>query len=169
MENIRNFVKRFTHMRNPWQRRCVHSMIDKEFVDLGKRFNITILPLDDIECEFTDLYPTSDNTNHWNTFIVGRDKSYIQATVFDLHLDNHERLIQTDELKEFFNPIWDKTLSGCNVQFMMIWLSRTYVVNTYPMRNFNNNVIGAMMFIRNANAVIPLLQKQVLSRKASMT
>lgn len=154
-------------------RKRVPFTIDQSIVRVGKQYNILILPLD-IDYEFTDLYPISNNVHTWNTFIVGRGKSYIQASIYDLAIDNHERMtdknnILSDELNKFFDPIWDKTLNGCDVQFMMVWLNKTYVVNTYAIKNFNKTIIGAVMFIRNANDLLPLLQKSMHSKRTAFT
>jgi hypothetical protein len=103
--------------------------------ELGDRYNISTLPVL-IGKELTDLYPITDQVHKWNTFIVGKNKNYILVNCYDLNLGVDEREILNkqsdnylvDELNEYFNPVWDKTLNGNDLQFFMIWKGKTYLI-----------------------------------------
>lgn len=136
--------------------------INKNLLELGEKYNISTLPVL-IGKEITDLYPITDQVHKWNIFIVGKKKNYIMAHTFDLDIgvDQSELLNrQADpylgkELNDFFNPVWDKTLEGNDLQFFMLWSGKTYFVNTYVLSNGTRDVIGAIMFIR-AVEVLPM-------------
>ena len=93
----------------------------------------------------------------WNIFIIGNDKVYILASINDFEgfpdtkgiLNTNASLVLPDTLKEFFDPVWDKTLMGRQLQFYMIFFGRTYFVNTYPFYNEDKLIIGAIMFVRS--------------------
>jgi hypothetical protein len=55
---------------------------------------------------------------------------------------------QVKNSKIFFDEIFEKTLTGQDLQFLMIFSNKTYVVNTYYLSNQNKKVIGACAFIR---------------------
>lgn len=132
------------------------NFIHKKVVDLGEKYNISTLPVL-IGKDITDLYPITDQVHKWNIFIVGKNKNYILAQIYDLDIgiDADELLNKTsdgylnDELNDFFNPAWDKTLEGNDLQFLMLWSGITYFVNTYFLSNGAREVIGAVMFVRS--------------------
>lgn len=112
---------------------------------------LPVLPNFDID----NLYPLSDHVERWNIFIVGNDKTYILASINDIHipgvasLPNHQaHNIMPKELSTVFDSIWNKTLAGRQLQFYMVWNAKLYFVNTYPFFNGKNDVIGAILFMR---------------------
>jgi hypothetical protein len=58
------------------------------------------------------------------------------------------------ELQEFFEPIYDQTLANHKLQFFITWQGKIYLVNTYPIINQFDEVIGGVIFIRD-NALMP--------------
>lgn len=150
-----NFSVIFNCFLPPKQNRKQYE-INNKLLELGERYNISTLPVL-IGKEIKDLYPITDQVHKWNTFIVGKNKNYILAHTYDLEIgvDGHELLNkQADSylskaLNEYFNPIWDKTLEGNDLQFFMLWMGKTFFVNTYVLSNGSRDVIGAVMFIRS--------------------
>lgn len=131
--------------------------VDKDLVHMAMKYNILILPVTS-DYEINNLYPVTDQVHLWNIFIVGSDKTYIMANINDDHIriPNYHGLVNhkseniiSDELTEFFNNIWSKSLNGFQLQFCMIWNSKTYLVNTYPFLNPKKTIIGAIMFMRS--------------------
>ena len=123
---------------------------------LSKKHNVSILPIVN-SFELENLYPKTNHVHTWSTFIVGKDKTYVLANGynFDIGAPPEELLNKKapghmhDELVEFFEPIWERTLNGHQLQFFMIYTGITYLVNTYALHNESNLVIGACMFIRS--------------------
>lgn len=147
-----NFVLNFCPIKPKKEK---HEEFKEKIDSLGKKYRITILPVY-TDYKIKNLYPITNQVDKWNIFIVGNDKTYILAKVEDLDIPNHTLItnnrgtsVLPNELNEFFDPVWDKTLSGVQLQFLMIWKEKTYFVNTYPIRNEDNEVIGANMFIRS--------------------
>jgi hypothetical protein len=114
-------------------------------------------PFDSKGYELDNLYPLTDQVHMWNIFVVGNDKTYILANVCDpeVSITNSEYLLNRKaenilpvKLQEVFNKIWDRTLSGSQLQFYLSFNGRMYFVNTYPILNNNKKVIGAIMFMR---------------------
>lgn len=124
--------------------------------EIARKHEIGILPVIDTY-QVTNLYPLSNHVHLWNIFIIGKDKIYILASINDFEgfpdtkgiLNTNASLILPDTLKEFFDPVWDKTLMGRQLQFYMIYFGRTYFVNTYPFYNEDKVIIGAIMFVRS--------------------
>ena len=119
-------------------------------------YNISILSIDE-NIIIDNLYPPTDHVELWNIFIVGSDKTYILANIKDNNiyvpsinkLPNHTgQNILPPELFQKFETIWDKTLSGKQLQFYMVWNTQLYFINTYPFNNGKNKVIGAILFMR---------------------
>lgn len=123
--------------------------------DTARKYEIGILPVHN-NVNIKNLYPITDQVHLWNTFIVGNDKTYILSSINDLKgfpettnlLNKKGDVVLPTFLQDFFDPIWDKTLKGKQLQFYMIYNTRTYFVNSYPFRNDEDFVIGAIMFIR---------------------
>lgn len=129
---------------------------------IGAKYNISVLPVI-ADFEFENLYPETNQVHKWNIFIVGKDKTYIHAQIYDLdipegkNLPNHKGAnVLTEELNEFFEPCFDKTLEGRRLQLMVIWRKKTYLLNTYPLTNHKHNVVGAVMFLRDFELLPPL-------------
>jgi hypothetical protein len=129
--------------------------LDQRIYSVSKRYKISILPITP-HFDIDNLYPLTDHVELWNIFIVGNDKTYILANVNDPNitipnvekLPNHDGKVLPEELDIFFQSIWDKTLSGKQLQFYMVWNNRLFFVNTYPFFNGKGKVIGAAMFMR---------------------
>ncbi len=134
--------------------RLVQERFESRLKSVGSKYNIAILPvISDYEIE--NLYPVTDQVHKWNILIVGSDKTYIHASIYDLDIPETENLVNnrgttvlSHELNEFFDPIFDNTLNGRKLQFLIIWRKTTYLVNTYPLENQSNKVVGAIMFVR---------------------
>jgi hypothetical protein len=128
--------------------------LNQQLYNVSKKYKISILPIVS-GFNLDNLYPLTDQVQFWNIFIVGRDKTYILASCKNIKIPNTEQLLNKtadgilpDELREFFDPIWDKTLKGSQLQFYIVFNSSTYFVNTYPFYNDRKRVIGAIMFLR---------------------
>lgn len=137
---------------------CKDTQVDdmnEKIIKLSKKYNIGILPIRDT-CQLTNLYPITDQVHKWNVLIIGNDHTYILSKIYDLHAFGRDGDIVNEkgkealpnELHQFFHPIWSKTLTGRKLQFYMIYLGKTYFVNTYPFHNQTGLVIGAIMFLR---------------------
>lgn len=128
---------------------------DEMIFSTARKYDIGVLPVNS-NIQIKNLYPITDQVHLWNTFIVGKDKTYILTSVNDFPGYREESTLLNKKgdsvlpkfLQDFFDPIWDKTLSSKQLQFYMIYHSRTYFVNTYPFVNEEKQVIGAIMFIR---------------------
>jgi hypothetical protein len=118
---------------------------------ISYKYNISILPLPP-NFNISDLYPETNNVETWNIFIIGKDKKYVLKKTNNLNINIPESTIINQSkgsgILEFFDPIWDKTLQGKQLQFFMIYDHRTYFVNTYPYYNDEHDIIGASMFVR---------------------
>jgi len=124
----------------------------KDLLAFNERYNITILPVID-DYVFENLYPKTNQVQTWNVFIVGNDKTFITSNNTDFNIpddiiNTRGEKIPSQELKDFFDEIFEKTLKGQDLQFLMIFSNKTYVVNTYYLSNQNKKVIGACAFIR---------------------
>ena len=129
----------------------------KKIIELGANHQLQILPVMRGK-EITDLYPPTDQVHLWNTFVVGKKLNYIVANVNDLNigvndpkylLNSKADNLMDDDIKRFFDHIWEETLSGVDLQFFMIKSGRTFFVNTYCLQNGNQQTIGGLCFIRN--------------------
>lgn len=121
---------------------------------LCEKHRISILPVRR-SFEVEDLYPSTNQVHTWNIFVIGKDKNYILSTTNCINIENASNLVNNKadgviplHFVEFFEPVWDKTLSGSRLQFFMVYEGRTYLVDTYPFQNTTGNVIGACMFMR---------------------
>jgi hypothetical protein len=130
--------------------------LDKEIYKVCKQYKISILPINPL-FDIDNLYPLTDHVELWNIFIVGNDKTYILANVRDIHINipnieelpNHKSAnILPDELAKMFDTLWDKTLTGKQLQFYMVWNGKLYFINTYPFYNGARKIIGAILFMR---------------------
>jgi hypothetical protein len=84
---------------------------------------------------------------------VGNDKTFIISNNTDFNIpdditNTRGEKIPSQDLKDFFDEIFEKTLKGKDLQFLTIVRNKTYVVNTYYLSNQNKKVIGACAFIR---------------------
>jgi hypothetical protein len=128
--------------------------IDRQIQRINGKYDIHILKVAE-GFHIKNLYPVTDQVEKWSVFVIGNDMTYIHASVGDFHVPGYEDLLNNkgnnilpNELNEFFEPIWKKTLDGSQLQFYMSVKQRLYFVNTYPFVNENKDVIGAIMFIR---------------------
>jgi hypothetical protein len=130
--------------------------LDGDIYKVSKEYKITILPITH-NIDIDNLYPVTDHVELWNIFIIGNDKTYILANINDKHINipNNDKLLNhkaenllPDELRKIFDKIWDKTLSGKQLQFYMVWNSKLYFINTYPFFNGKAKTIGAILFMR---------------------
>lgn len=131
-----------------------HGQLRSELYNVSRKYKISILPVAS-GYNIENLYPLTDHVELWNIFIVGRDKTYILANCKNLKIPRSSELVNNtadgilpDELKDFFDPIWDQTLNGNQLQFYIIFDGRTYFVNSYPFFNERKRVIGAILFLR---------------------
>lgn len=145
--------------------------MEQRMYRVSNEYNISILPIQS-DFDIENLYPITDHVEVWNIFVVGNDKTYILANVKDpniyvpnsSNLLNHksENILPT-ELHNFFDTLWDNTLSGKQLQFYMVWNSRLYLLNSYPLYNGKKSVIGATLFMRQFDSPVKnpqnLLQK----------
>lgn len=150
------------------RRRLLQKQYDmgRKLVDIGDKYNITTLPVM-IGRELVDLYPPTNHVEKWNVLIVGKNKNYILVNLKDIHIPNTEFLPNNQgdpflpkEVSDFFNHVWDKTLSGNELQFFMMWNGKTYFVNTYRFLNGAHEVIGAIMFMRLLDLIPNFVTKQ---------
>ena len=129
-------------------------ILNQQLYNVSRKYKISILPIL-AGFELENLYPLTDRVEFWNTFVIGNDKTYILANCKNLQIPSTDKLLNRtangilpDELKDFFDPIWDKTLKGTQLQFYIVFNGQTYFVNTYPFLNNKKQVIGAIMFLR---------------------
>jgi hypothetical protein len=130
--------------------------LDRKIYQVSREYKISILPITP-QFDIDNLYPLTDHVELWNIFVVGNDKTYILANINDLHIHipNHNGLhnqkgedILPSELVKVFDTLWDRTLSGRQLQFYMVWNGKLYFMNTYPFFNGAKVVIGAILFMR---------------------
>ncbi len=122
---------------------------------VSKEFKISILPISN-SYALDNLYPITDRVREWNTFVIGNDKTYILSNINDTIIDepNLDAIVDTkgfglpDELFKFFDKVWTFTLKGQQLQFYIVVNGKLYFINTYCLRNENNKIIGAVMFMR---------------------
>lgn len=135
--------------------------LHKNIYDVSPEYKVSILPIQ-AHFDIENLYPTTDQVHIWNIFIVGCDKTYILANINDEHicipnarqLPNHQGpKMLPNELVIVFDNIWTKTLEGRKLQFYMVWNGKLYLINTYPMSNNKNKIIGGILFMRGFDTV----------------
>lgn len=124
-----------------------------DLLELNEKYNITVLPYNDYVID--NLYPKTNKVGNWNIYVVGNDRTFIMSNSIDFDmpddvLNTRGEKIANNEVKEFFNDIFDRTLEGPghDLQFLMIYCNTAFVVNTYHLTNQNRKVIGACAFIR---------------------
>lgn len=146
--------KKSRNRRNASEDRHRYTIYD-EVRTAGERYNITILPVHANFC-IDNLYPETNQVHKWNIIIIGKDKTFIHVSIHDLDLPEYDTFpnrragnVLDRHLQDFFDPIFEKTLSNQKLQFVMGWSHRIFLVNTYPLNNQFGNVIGAVIFIRN--------------------
>lgn len=119
---------------------------------------VYMLPMQHDHNLINNLYPDWDKVDLWNIFIIGNDKTYILANIKTFFNQasppgnaalNNNGVAGLDEwLQRFLDPLWDVTLQGHHLHFVMLLQGRTYVCNSYPFRNQTRKVIGAILLIR---------------------
>jgi hypothetical protein len=133
----------------------------KQVDSIACKYDMTILPVPVVHC-IENLYPPTNHVHKWNILIVGKDKTFIHASLPDLadfpdessFPNNRSGTVLCRELQEFFDPIFDETLRNEQLQFYMTFRCKIYLCNTYPILNQLNQVIGAILFIRD-NSLMP--------------
>lgn len=136
--------------------------ISPELYDYSRQNDILIIPLVK-EYNLDNLYPKEDQVEQWNIFIVGQDKTYIQAkvtnTLFEidekkiLNTKGDEKISISPRFKHFLDKIWDYTLSGQKLQFFTYISSKLFLLNSYPFLNDCDEIIGGICFIREAGII----------------
>lgn len=139
---------------------------DKDFSDLrdaynAKNYDITVIPLPHSMYVVNNLYPPWNQVGTWDIFIIGNDRTYILAEIRSFKtatkqlgeslIDHQANGIMDDELKQFFDPLWDKTLKGSKMQLFIAFRGKNYLINTFPFTiesNDSSRVIGAILFMR---------------------
>jgi hypothetical protein len=130
--------------------------LKQELYNVTKKYKISILPIAS-GFDLDNLYPLTNHVAAWSTFIVGKDKTYILANCKNLKIENlnTDKLLNhtgegiiPDEMREFLDPIWDRTLMGNQCQFYMVFNGQTYFANSYPFLNNKKKVIGGILFLR---------------------
>lgn len=130
--------------------------LEQRMYRVSTEYNISILPIQ-TDFDIDNLYPITDHVEVWNIFVIGNDKTYILANIKDpnIHVPNVEGLLNhksenilPNELHQFFDTLWDTTLNGKQLQFYMLWNTRLYLLNSYPISNDKKKVIGACLFMR---------------------
>lgn len=141
--------------------------LDKNIYAASHKHNINVLPVLP-NFDIQNLYPITDRVEQWNVLVVGSDKTYILASLKDpfMRMDppDAETLLPNRqgpevlpaELNAFFDPVWDKTLLGRQLQFYILWNERLYFINTYPFFNSSHRVIGAILFMRAFHSLPPM-------------
>lgn len=135
--------------------------LHKNIYNVTPEYKVSILPIQ-AHFDIENLYPTTDQVHIWNIFVVGSDKTYIVANINDEHVsipnagnlpNNQGPRMLPNELVMVFDNIWTKTLAGSKLQFYMVWNGKLYLINTYPLSNNKNKVIGAILFMRGFDTV----------------
>jgi hypothetical protein len=121
---------------------------------IAREYKISVLPVGP-DFELSNLYPLTNHVELWNVLVVGRDKTYILASIKDPHTKIPSNVLNRRgeeslpaELVKLFDIFWSRTLEGRQLQFFMVWNGKLYLVNTYPLRNGETTIIGAIMFMR---------------------
>jgi hypothetical protein len=125
-------------------------------VNSSANHNVVVLPVRN-SFELDNLYPKHNHVDKWNTFIIGKDKTYILANCVDFNINNlvnHKGTgILPQAIEEFLDPIWDRTLEGKQVQLFMMFDSTTYLMNSYTLKNNADQIIGACLFMRRVDSL----------------
>lgn len=136
------------------------SFINQELYDYSKENDILIIPLVK-KYNLKNLYPEEDEVEKWNIFIVGNNKTYISANIFENSFGIiGEKLLNDTGIKnmpkrmyDFLDKVWDYTLKGKQLQFFCYINSKLFLLNSYPFYNSNKKIIGGICFIREAGMV----------------
>lgn len=133
---------------------------------VSKRLKISVLPVDSTY-DLDDLYPVNNHVDLWNVFVVGKSKDYIVAQVGNkqcllsksqLGIDT-SKILDTkggtlpEELFEFFDKVWDITLTGKSLTMYTVMTGKLYLINTYALHNNNNHITGACLFMRDFESI----------------
>lgn len=132
----------------------------EDLYDYSKKNDIVLIPLVK-RYNLENLYPIEDEVEKWNIFIVGNDKTYIQAKAPDFSknikedemLNTKGKSYMEERIYNFLDKIWDKTLKGQQIQIFVYTFRTLYLLNSYGLRNENNEIIGAICFMRDAGLV----------------
>ena len=161
MGNVINIFKcenvslKFNFKRRP----LPGSYIDKDLYEYSKKNDILLIPLLN-DYQLNNLYPIMDEVEKWDIFIIGSDKTYILAKTrsFKNRINDeilNQKIIQNIDKKfhQFLDKIWERTLNGRNIQIFVYTRKTLYFLNSYSFKNQNNDIIGAICFIREAGLV----------------
>lgn len=133
----------------------------EDLYDYSKKNDIILIPLVK-KYNLENLYPVEDEVEKWNIFVVGNDKTYIQAKAPDFSrnikedemLNTKGKSYMEERIYNFLDKIWDKTLEGKQIQIFVYTFRTLYLLNSYALRNTDNNeIIGAICFMRDAGLV----------------
>ena len=158
MGNTVSFIDTFNCNMTFKKNRDVNSLYK-----VSKHLKISVLPISE-NYQLEDLYPIHNHVDTWNHFIVGRNKDYISAHIGNKTCllsksqlgINTNKILNTkgipelpDELYQFFDKTWDITLKGKSLCFYIVMNSVLYLINTFPLKNNNNHICGATLFMRD--------------------
>lgn len=127
---------------------------------ISSKLNISIIPTPH-DMELDNIYPSKNNVKYWNTFIVGKDKHYILSNIGNtkcllssLNIDSQDIVDSfgdslPTEFFKFLDYVWTMTLDGEKIQIYIIMLGKTYFVNSYPIKNRKDGIVGAILFMRD--------------------
>jgi hypothetical protein len=153
-ETFNIFCNCFFPSRAKTRRKRELDEIDRQLASLKGKYDIHIIKTDE-DLHLSNLYPIADQVDTWSIFVVGGDKTYIHACIGELDIPHAEDLLNRQganilptELQDVFDPFWNETLKGTQLQLYMSIKSILYLVNTYPFRNMKHEIIGAVMFLR---------------------
>ena len=133
----------------------------EDLYDYSKKNDIILIPLVK-KYNLENLYPVEDEVEKWNIFVVGNDKTYIQAKAPDFSknikedemLNTKGKSYMEERIFNFLDRIWDKTLNGQQIQIFVYTFRTLYLLNSYSLRNTDNNeIIGSICFMRDAGLV----------------
>lgn len=144
-------------------------------VKTGFENDIHVIPLETHDYVINNLFPKHDNVQLWSTLCVGTDLKYILCNINQDLVHNAHRVLNTDgkdvldpKLHNFFNTVFETTLTGKQLQFYMIWNGVVMFCNSYVLRNQNNQIIGAMLFVRNFQSLMdttPIIRSSFEERR----
>lgn len=128
----------------------------KNIYSSAKQNNVIILPVRTGMVLKSLFPPKNEGASAWSYFVVGADKTYVIAHMTDMNFVGSEHLVNQKDvdsmpvsLRSLLSPIWQKTLTGKQLQFYCVYRGKAFLVNSWPFFNTLGEVIGAICFIRN--------------------
>lgn len=136
----------------PNDQRRKRRSFERNIYDIGAKYNISVLPIQQT-FELDNLYPQTNQVHEWTTLVVGKDKTYVLTHLGSISFAKSDQLVNhkgpgiiPHELQDFFDPLWDETLAGTNLQLFLVIDGLTYFMNTFSFKNNHGSIIGACMF-----------------------